>query len=60
MKGEEGELVVLEGEEEDGDEVLEAPSPPKPLVHRSPSCCKKTWGRTRRSPAREPLPPGLP
>ena len=30
MKGEDGELVVLEGEEADGDEVLEPPPPPNP------------------------------
>ena len=40
MKGEEGGPVVPEGEDRDGDEVLEQP-PPNPVFYPSPSGCKR-------------------
>ena len=52
--------MVSEGEDGDGDEVLEQPPPPNPLFCPSPSGCKSPSGNTRRSAARQPLPHGLP
>ena len=66
VKGEEGELVVPEGEDadgdQDGDDILEQPNPsPNPLFYPSPSGCKRPSGKIQRSAARQPPPPnGLP
>ena len=68
VKAEEGEVVVPEGGDEDGegdedeewDEVHVQPPPPQPLFYPFPSGCKRPSEKTQRSAARQPLPPGLP
>ena len=68
VKAEQGEVVVPhsgdwdgDGDEDGkGDEVQVEPPPLEPLLHPFLSGCKRPSGKTQRSAAKQPLPPGLP
>ena len=65
VKAQQGEVMVLEGGDGDGegDEDVEGDEVqvhPNPLYYHFPRGCKRPSGKTQRSTARQPLPPGLP